>query len=478
MEKKNLYFSMYGFLLARIHFKYYPEGEYLPSIHKLSELFGVSTMTVRGALKLLEQDGYISGAKNKRSVILSQSEDSHRELPNEIIVQEAVLEDLYKSLEIIFPNAVYYSLSLCSEEDILMQQQILDKPAYAWDEPTVHFLAQLIKRLHNSLLMDLYYDAMLFSYPSYLASLAKDQTRWQNVYHMLHDKLHNMLRMQEEGETDALRNLIEQVYQNFNPYSVSVDKETVHDRPYRWGKPHVCFSVASELIRRIYLENYPAGTFLPSARKLAEEFSIPIITVRRAIVLLNNLGVTESINGKGTRSLLPEEGVKQVKWSDPIVRKNIMSYLESLHVLALTCRSMAAACFSLIGKNERQRMKAEIIMAVNGNHYGVINYICTNALILASDRAALKTIYDQLFSLLIWGYPFSTLEPYLQMDDYANRLIQSLDDGDSSLFEDTLEQLITKIFLSSREKAVSVGIEEARVLTLPFCETQSVSNLL
>ena len=60
MEEKRLYILIYGYLLTRIRYGFYPKGEHLPSIHKLSHLFGVSTMAVRKAVQLLEQKGYIT----------------------------------------------------------------------------------------------------------------------------------------------------------------------------------------------------------------------------------------------------------------------------------------------------------------------------------------------------------------------------------------------------------------------------------
>ena len=55
---KNRYALLYGYLLARIYFGFYPKGKALPSIYRLSEMFGVSTITSREAIRLLKEKGY------------------------------------------------------------------------------------------------------------------------------------------------------------------------------------------------------------------------------------------------------------------------------------------------------------------------------------------------------------------------------------------------------------------------------------
>ena len=60
------------------------------------------------------------------------------------------------------------------------------------------------------------------------------------------------------------------------------------------------YTLASILIRKILYGVYPVGSYLPSLPELAERYGASLTTVRRTLALLEELGVTESFQGKGT----------------------------------------------------------------------------------------------------------------------------------------------------------------------------------
>lgn len=66
----NKYNQIYQSLSSDIVEGKYEAGEILPSEHKLLESFGVSRETVRKALNLLQENGYIQKMKGKGSVII------------------------------------------------------------------------------------------------------------------------------------------------------------------------------------------------------------------------------------------------------------------------------------------------------------------------------------------------------------------------------------------------------------------------
>ncbi len=466
MEEKRLYILIYGYLLARIHYGFYPRGENLPSIYKLSSLFGVSTMAVRNAFKLLEQEGYITSMGNRRTVVVYAPGSPEKELPDSMILSDGALEVIHQSFDLIFPRIFYYGLAKCGGTELRELHRILDQPTNAWDAPTVMFLARVTKALGNPLLLDLYYDVMLFVYPSHLSGMAQDPEYWKTAYDKLHEKLRKLLILRENCDMEALWDLVQKTYPEFSPKYISRGTED-HTDVYRWGKIQICHSAANKIIRRIYTREYPLQSFLPSARLLAEEFSIPVITMRRSIALLNDLGVTESINGIGTKVLSPEQSAKKIKWDNPSVRKNISLYLDALHILAVTCRPLALTAFPLISPESKQHAIEEIHMAQSTENYGAANGVCLMILIDAAGLPALKRIYEKLLDLLIWGQTLSVIGPPLNLDLHTKMLVNSLEHGDTQMFCSTLEQVLCATFLSSQKKAVSVGIEDAAKLFLP-----------
>lgn len=467
MKENNLYILLYNYLLARIHYGFYPKGGYLPSILELSNLFGVSTMVVRTAFNLLRENGYLSGGTIERPVVLYDIENPKQEFPQKLLITGADFDDFHRCFDLVFPSIYFCGLSMCDKQDLDELRLIMNRSADAWDSPLVDFLAHVAKRLQNSLIVDLYYDVTLFSYPTYLDYLAKDQSRWKHHHKVLHKRLLEILALKEDKNTAALQAIMKQAYPPIDYHPILISQQE-RNSPYHWGKPQICLSTASEIVFRICNGEYNVDTFLPSARILSEELSISIITMRRSIVLLNDLGVVESVNGKGTKVVSPEQGMHKVKWDNPTIRKNIILYLESLHMLAITCRRLADSLFPLISPEEKMILRDKIRLLKGESHAGQANTLCLKTLIYSSNLLSLRDVYDKLFSLLVWGQPLSYLEPFLQLDQYTDLLIASLESNDTVQFGSALEQAYSATFHSSKNKAIISGIKEAEALLLPY----------
>lgn len=177
---------------------------------------------------------------------------------------------------------------------------------------------------------------------------------------------------------------------------------------------------------------------------------------------MNKLGVTESINGKGTKVLSIAEGRKKIRWIEPSVRKSIMTYFYALHIFAISCTSVAKALFPRIDKERLAFLRKELLAAKESGYTEAVCGICFSILLENSNLSAICEIYLRLQDLLLWGYPLIFIEPRLQVDDYVDMLVEGIDNRDERLFAGGLEQIVRAIFVSSRTKIISVGIDAAK----------------
>lgn len=69
MDDYKLYNVAYKHLLYSIHFGFYPSGSSLPSVVELCKSFGVSRSTIRSALKMLEEERYISRTQGRSAIV-------------------------------------------------------------------------------------------------------------------------------------------------------------------------------------------------------------------------------------------------------------------------------------------------------------------------------------------------------------------------------------------------------------------------
>ena len=82
---------------------------------------------------------------------------------------------------------------------------------------------------------------------------------------------------------------------------------------------------------------------LSPPQQLAHEKQAGLNTVRRAIGLLNKLGAVRSLNGVGTQVLPPVDSAKNCDFEDPVIRRRLVDFLQSFHILAFSCRTCAQA---------------------------------------------------------------------------------------------------------------------------------------
>lgn len=464
MKTRNLDMMIYGYLLTRIHYGFYREEEPLPSVQRLGKLFNVSAMAARGAYRLLERDGYILNVRGRRTVAGDHIAGQEKADLDGFFVSEELMQDICSLFDLFFPEVFLYGLDACSEKEIQKLYGILDRPALSWDEPTLDFMAHVIKGLKNPLLIDLYYDVALLTYPAFLAHLGKSKEGWEEEHEKLAPLLYRLLHVREEGVRRSLWNQIA----GRCPVS-NAEKGAATEDPYEWGRRQTCLVAAGNILFQINSGVYPVDTFLPSARILAEQTSTPIITMRRAIALLNDLGIAESVNGKGTKVISPEKGRRKVKWRSPAVKKNVRLYLYAVHILAITSQSLAVRAFPLMDVEMRKRIKHDIeCLTEREEHAGTISYLCIKMLIDEMDLPSLREIYNKLLQYLILGQPLSCLQPYLNLDGQAKELMAGLEGGDAMLFGKALQSSFSVMFSSSKAKAAAMGIEGLEELILPY----------
>ena len=484
MEDYNLYNIAYKYLLYSIHFGFYPSGSRLPTVPELCDFFAVSRSTIHNALKMLENEQYVSLSQGRSAQVTYTAEPETCRAHYAAYCQATkdALLDLSEIIYLIWPETLLQGLKLCDEQDLQVLSELVDGMTRQVEYPFLAFYYRILEHLGNPLLLNLYLSTILFGHCT-AAHLSDDAYRERYMVQLRGTCLEviALRRAQKYPELKALliRNYQRRIeaIQHFY-HSIPLPNTPVERLPYRWNyytqRPLVGFDLAMTLLREIYTYYRPME-YLPSVAALSKQYSIPIITVRRAIQILNEIGVTESINGKGTRVLVGSgTTVKASCLSTPNMKKVLLPYLQSTQAILLICKDLVQALFPTLPDEAVRSTLVTLREILASGEYSTTFGAAFKLLLDHSPSPALREILGGFLHFQYLGYPLKDLEPKgLQYDPRPTRaLLESLEARDAARFAEELQKLMAGIFLAGKEKLISGGIPEAEAIVTPSLQLQ------
>lgn len=469
---------IYNVLRAQIQFGTYSYGERLPTIEEAAHLFLVSVKTIRGAYRRLQRDGYITVSKSvgvKVSVQYSRQE-TESNIQQYFAERRDAMRDLGWSMRPLFGNAQWLSFKNASQE--LLAQ--LDHHALPKESMAPYVMIQQLQRvygtLENDLLMRLIWQVFMFFLVPFLSVSGCLSLLNQN-----RDPALQMTALCREQDWMALRVCID-AYQDqkgaaFCQFYESRIKASAPARQavFTWSSyekaSQLCYSLGMELLIAISQGVYPAGSLLPSLNTLAREKHVSVNTVRRTMALLNGVGAAKSINGVGTRVLPPEEIAENCDLSQPSVQERLFSYSESVHILALSCRQAAEATVSSMDQQTAEKWKSALLGYARTQRHDLTPYAIIHLISQDAPYMAVRTVYEELFRHLFWGYPLRSLQKDFQSYrafyvPYLEYFLACLERSDADAFSTKLEELMRHEIRSIVDQLTSLGVGEAAVLVL------------
>ena len=192
--------------------------------------------------------------------------------------------------------------------------------------------------------------------------------------------------------------------------------------------------------------------------------------------ILNDVGITESINGKGTRVIVGNGSTIEIaNLSSPNLKKVLLPYLESVQLILITCKNIVRAFFSMLPEEACQQAinRLQAILA-SGDYFRTFG-VCIDLCIESSQSPSFQEIYRILKYLQFLGYPLNDLKPNdFRFQDKATKMIlKSLERKDADLFATKMEDLALVIFTTGKEKLLAGGVHEAHSIALPVLHTKT-----
>lgn len=479
MPGDSLSQQIYCHLLACIHFGYYRTGEKLPTILQLCKMFGVSSITVRNALKELEQEGYISMGRGKRAIVIFEP-DMKTQREQYITFcrsrEDAVL-DLEQAIISILPPLLVQGVQQCGDIDFYRLSQLTQRKGAKNLQICIDYFSYILRKLGNLLLLDLFQSISLFLH------MMNTEGGWfhgrvrEQFLALLQETLAEIAASRRKGNPQSLNLLLCNLCNAYMEYTRALIRSLPGEKPeeqvrYVWQaparRPQMYFTIAMDILEDIS-QNCNGGDFIPSVSALAAQYGAPVITIRRAVALLGETGITETLNGKGTRVLTPYNRQNlTLDLNTPRIRQLSINYLQSLQIFSITCYRVVCSQFPGIPETARTELAKTLRSAFEMDNFSRALSDCLRLFAEHSVNNAVREIYGNLLKLLLLGgslYPVAT--GGLADAKVKDSLLESLEQGQTALFADELQRSVCAAFSFSRNKLIDSGIIEAEDITVP-----------
>lgn len=409
MEKKDeLYELIYEYYESRIRFGAYRYGEQLMSMPQICASFRLARNTVQAALDKLEKNGYIKTEERKVARVVYQgTEEMYRKSIAGYFVprKEGILDIHYHGGLMFLPmwEIGVSALELELNRDGTEKQKKGEKEVVL---AATKLYFDVLSTFHNGLALSLYWQ--ILRYLNYLYPRRDEEMADLRIERQLSvNRLNDMKQGFDEYLVDTLR----KVLQFIDSAKVTYHLEDADPIPFTWTlyrrRPQVRYTLASTIIREILWERYPAGSYLPSLPKMAEQYQVSLSTVRRTLDVLHSLGVTKTYMGIGTEVCL--EPIDDDILNNSEIRENLRLHGEGMQILALTVRGVTLYTLQAVSGEKRQEL-LESIRKLQGKNNGIL---CIDVLLsfIADEcpSAFVRECYGKLRELAAWGYIFSAV---------------------------------------------------------------------
>lgn len=482
----ELHQVIYSLLAAQIEFGTYRYRDTLPKMEEVSQWFGVSLDTVKAAYRRLKAEGYITLAKKAGAAVAVQfrEEELEQNIQRFFSLRREAVMDLCQSFGPLFSHAQWFGLKNAGPEQLDELQRLCSQPDILRPYVMIQHIQCIYGPLNNSLLLRLIWQAFLF-YQAPFLSLPANLAAYEDSDDPLLDMIGFCRQKDWDGLWDTVATCQEQITSAITWfYSNRITLEPPGEPvSFEWSvyqnSSQRCYSIAIDLLKGIRLGTFAQDGFLPSPANIAEYMRVSTITVRRTLTLLNQLGVTQSMNGVGTKVLSHGDSVHKCDFTQPVIQKRLLDFLQSLQILAMTCADCARSVTADGHAVSQWKDRLEYIK--KKRRYESVVFATLEIISIYSSVQTVRQIYGILICLLLWGYPLRSLHGsrkeinrfYLP---YTDTLLDCLERCDWDGMVAGLEELLFYELQFAAARLDELGIKEAVPMPVLW-ETPPVDRL-
>ncbi|WP_195268243.1 GntR family transcriptional regulator [Eubacterium sp. 1001713B170207_170306_E7] len=439
-------------------------GDPLPSEPKISKQMGASRNSVRKALRLLQENNLIfcSHGKNAQVIFDSRLPEHRGAYEKRFENRRHGISDIYRMLSILLPSITTYGVSRCSREDYRTLYEMAENldSANPIEMFAFHcrFVRNILRRTDNPFVIELFEQLCDF--------VRIDSIHSSFTGHTLHEGLSEKdikgwyKELLDYAAKQNFKHFHHLLLQGLNEISKRFDAVHIANAPapaeaehFNWfidnAPTPLYLRIASDIMWESEKSGNVAGDFLPSESELRRTYSVSPVTVRKALSILNSLGLTRTFNGKGTQIVFERPHSQEVLGQ-------LDEYLSSLQILRYSCKAIAFDAF----KSMTEEDKKYILNFLESRRYSRgVTTVLTDTLITSIQSPAMQNIYEHLKIKLAYGV---ILKTFVSNDDYdrvdrllygdMDKLAKAVTNNDTALLGKIIENTYRHTYEYSENK--------------------------
>lgn len=485
-EPSTLFQYLYTTLTAEIHTEKLRYGERLPSIRELCRIYNVGIRTVNDVLKALNDNGYIKTEIRKNATVIYRNDELTDSLrAKQLLARKEAVVDLLKTMGCFFPHIIASGAMMCDtshlEEMIRSARGLTDKPIKEKWRVSTHIIQQIISFHGNRLLTELFINMNIYGQVPVLEGFKNpflDMTwdRERNISYLFdaikakdYEGLYTRIEELYVNGARKVEKYLEELAEIYPQFS-NLEKSA-----YQWdarnGRVFLYMEISRQLASKIGKNIYPVNGSLPTIMELADEYAVSPSTVRKALGVLNTLGIVRTVKKAGSIVTLNAAASFDIQIKDAVMKRDAVTFLSALHMCAMTCRTIALLGFDRLEPETIHRL---VIEGADEDNRSVA-FILIKALVKAQPYNGIREIYAQMELLLSWGYYFSfaqrNKEQYQFVHEKSKTALQFLLIKEKTAFADIIQEIYMDIFTLIRNTLVSYGAMEGICLAPPAPDT-------
>lgn len=410
---KKLYMYVYRMILNDIYNEKYTYESKLPPLPELCQQYGVGRNTMRSALLELSKDGYIAVKKGVQATLLYNINDPQdfMKYKQELVNRKNMLQDVYETIELILPDIIAKCLTQATAEQLTTLHDMVNYISlenFQNGNDLIEYLYSIylqgLSIMDNPLLNDIFMTMMNSVNPSAI-NTNTDYHRLQKAIKLLKTMMKTILRFSKKNDfivKKAVSNMcrsssergMEHIEELCQGIAVSEEKEFVwmshRDLDYLY------LQVIGNILRKIYYRIYQKGTKLPSIQKISKEYNVSEKTTRKALDVLREFHVIETVNGVGSIVIINDiQNNSQVVHNKDII-PFIDQYFYSVQLLSLILDCIAPKILKNASKEDLLKIKQTIDSNEVFSLEPLLEYI------FSKSNKCLYVIHQELLKVMVW----------------------------------------------------------------------------